>query len=413
MLTNRSHGRLGILVGLVVACAGLAGPQAKDASVEVLPVVGPHGVGRVSFRWVDAARPEPLTPDPADHRNVVVHVWYPTEPGTAAASATYVPDASTLRRVLPGPEFAAWQRVEPHAREHAPLVPGKPLPVVVFSPGNRMLSALYSYLLEGIASAGYVVVGIDHPFDVRAVVLKDQSIAEFAEHAWPSAERAVGAVPDPRSPHALAYRERVAVRVADIQFVLAQLASGAELGPLQGRVDVARVAIVGHSIGGVAAGEVCRLDGRVTGCLNVDGSTVEGPFYLDEARWRSQGAYLMLTKPFQPSDELLAAWKVSRPDWERRRAANDRRYYTAPNGGGYRIVLTGASHETFSDDPIVIAALRHPDKVAASRSVATTVRSVALAFLQGVLRDGDWQSFRDTTATGAGVRLERWDPSSR
>jgi pimeloyl-ACP methyl ester carboxylesterase len=381
--------------------------QEPERRAYVLSPTGTYGVGRTTFRWVDPNREEVLTPASTDHRNVVAHVWYPAEPNSLPP-ATYVPDHVDLRRVFRGPEGRAWPQVRPAAAADAPVIRNEQFPVVMFSPGNQMLSALYSFLLEELASRGYIVVGIDHSFDVRAVRLADSSIVTFAAGAWPKAGRPDGPTPNSSDPSARFYRERVAVRTADIAFALDQLQRPA-LGQLNGRLDLSKIAVVGHSIGGVAAGEACRLDRRFIACINLDGSTVEGPFYADVDGWRSSATYLMLTKPFRPSDDLLKSWNSSRELWEQRRREHDRKYFGAVRGGGYRVVVEGATHETFSDDPVVIAASTRADNLPATRRLATTVRGLSVAFLDGVVMKGDRNALRELAAADPGVSLEVWD----
>jgi hypothetical protein len=95
----------------------------------------------------------------------------------------------------------------------------------------------------------------------------------------------------------------------------------------------------------------------------------------------------MLTKPFRPSDERLASWQLSREEWARRRSENDRKYFEVPAGRRYRVVIDGATHETFSDDPIVITALR-AGTATSERRLAATVRQLTLAIVEATLGDG-------------------------
>lgn len=396
-------------IGMLLLTTAPGAQKRDDAgAIEVLAPTGPYAVGRMTLRWVDETREESITPEPQDHRRLVAHVWYPAA-GDAARPAEYVPDLTALRRVIRGPEAGAWSRIKPHVTSDATIATSKErFPVVLFSPGNQMLSGLYSYLLEEIASHGYVVIGIDHPFDVRAVLVERDSVVPFAERAWPKLEMPIGPVPDPRSPYATFYRERVAVRVADARFVAAQFPRPGALGALSGHVDASRLAIVGHSIGGVAAGEACRSDRIFTACVNLDGATVDGPFYLDGEVQHFAGTFVMLTKPFRPSDERLAAWKISREQWERRRSENDRKYFEVPAGGAYRVTIDGATHETFSDDPIVVAALRTGDATS-ERRLAGTIRQLTLAVLEATLGEGSMERLSQIQREQPGLVIDRWN----
>ena len=52
-----------------------------SSELEGLPApTGRHGVGRVSFDWVDQGRAEVYSSNPQDRRELVVWVWYPAAP---------------------------------------------------------------------------------------------------------------------------------------------------------------------------------------------------------------------------------------------------------------------------------------------------------------------------------------------
>src|SRR5690349_14541255 len=67
---------LGTLTALVV----VGGLELLTARVPSLPAPqGPYQVGSEVFRWTDARRPETLTADPDDRRQVVAQAWYPAD----------------------------------------------------------------------------------------------------------------------------------------------------------------------------------------------------------------------------------------------------------------------------------------------------------------------------------------------
>ena len=130
-------------------------------------------------------------------------------------------------------------------------------PVVLLSPGNATNVEFYSALAEDLASHGFVVIGLDHPYQVAAVAL-DADVAVYPG--------------DPPLAQAAQVTEaRIDQRVADLAFVLDRLDAGAiGLGALAGHLDLSRIGVMGHSNGGVAAAQAC-LDSRIDACLNIDG----------------------------------------------------------------------------------------------------------------------------------------------
>jgi hypothetical protein len=94
--------RSGVIVLILLAI----GPWTLAPPVPALPApTGPYALGSRIFRWVDPARPEAATPDPADHRNVVAQAWYPAAPGAKGRHPPYIDGLGRLPAmvsVMPG-----------------------------------------------------------------------------------------------------------------------------------------------------------------------------------------------------------------------------------------------------------------------------------------------------------------------
>ena len=52
-------------------------------------------------------------------------------------------------------------------------------PVIILSPGNGTNIEFYASLASEIASHGYIVAGLNHPYDVPAVELSNGDIAPY------------------------------------------------------------------------------------------------------------------------------------------------------------------------------------------------------------------------------------------
>src|SRR5262249_33347582 len=150
----------------------------------------------------------------------------------------------------------------------------------------------YSMLAEELASHGYVVVGVDLPAIAFAVRFGDGRVSRFSEELW--AQR--------RSQEDAANfeQEQINACAMDLCFVLDQLEtlqSGATESPLLGQLDLQRVGIIGHSIGGRIAARACQIDKRpkaaaildafgrtMTVARNADGSTLAQPTMVQYVR---------------------------------------------------------------------------------------------------------------------------------
>lgn len=158
----------------------LSSKQNASADEILLPTpTGSYRVGRASFHRIDASRPETITADPTDHRQVLFHIWYPAEP-TGGAVASYIdrlPDDEVVRRSYSFVGIENAMKTRSHAFTGARVSGAeKRYPVIVFSHGLGRVSAHYTTFLENLASHGYIVVGVDSPFFSSAFKMPDGRI---------------------------------------------------------------------------------------------------------------------------------------------------------------------------------------------------------------------------------------------
>ncbi|MGP4103677.1 alpha/beta hydrolase family protein, partial [Nonomuraea sp. KM90] len=206
-------------------------------------------------------------------------------------------------------------------------------------------------LAEDLASRGYVVAGIDHTYESYATTFPDGRIAECL---------ACDSDSDPGFGAGL-----VAGRAADVSFVLDQLPSkwdGTD------RIDRARIAMVGQSIGGASAMAAMVNDSRVRAGIDMDGTTY--------ARIPKSG----LSRPFMFLGSARHVSGGPAPTWDR-----DWKLLT---GWKRWIVLTGAEHQSFTDGPLLADALgikSLPGALPAARAAELT-RTYVAAFLDQHLK---------------------------
>lgn len=267
---------------------------------------GVFAVGTTQFHWIDNSRPEPHTANPLDHRELMVRAWYPASVPEDATFAPYWPDAAAVRRSINedrwplGWALAHLDEVPTHSVWDAPISDRQPsYPVLIFSHGLSMgRSTQNTVLMEELASHGYVVFSIDHPYGGLATVYPDGRVARFSDDAW---NVKYEAMPEELRQHfddirndadtdgirrtveriAHAQPTEMALRRAwydvwskDQRFVLDEiekLQRSKAAGSLSGRLQLDRIGVFGMSFGGVAAGLTCAIDSRCKAGVNLDG----------------------------------------------------------------------------------------------------------------------------------------------
>ncbi len=372
--------RIAPVAGMLVLGLLLAGIAMVARGIELPEPTGPHAIGRTVFRWTDHSRPEVITESADDYRELVVYLWYPAAPGSGGATAAYFPDADVLKAVFAPLELFGVTSARTHAAADAPLSTSAPkYPVIIFSHGNRANSAFHTAQIEDLVSHGYIVAGIDHPYDALGVVLSSGKRAAFAEDKWSNLAAAPGT--SRRAGDQDIYRDRVEVRARDAVFALDRLA---ELnadggGRFAGRLDMEQVGIAGHSVGGVAAGRACQLDRRFKACLNLDGLAEGQPFYPDEEGRGPVQPYMLMLKPLPvPSVQQLTEWKVTREAWQARQREHLDGLLTRVDSGSYKVTFTGFTHQSFSDNPLMYPSLPESLATLSLRADAAAHRQVQL-----------------------------------
>ncbi|MBV2154884.1 dienelactone hydrolase family protein [Kitasatospora sp. SUK 42] len=358
-----------------VACVGLiaTGPVAAWAfPVPVFPEPsGGFAVGTRVVQWTDPHRPETFTADPDDLRTVVVQLWYPAQQSPAGTRrAQYLGrtehEARTVSEALARGVGLPGFLVDGVPRAHTRSVFGAPVagggerfPVVLFSPGSGGVRTQNTAWAEELASHGYVVAALDHPYDSAAVVLDDGRTitTETASTGDPGKDDELAA-------------GWTAVRAADLSFVLTQLDAlgrGEIAGPLTGRLDTGRVAVTGHSMGGAAALQAARQDRRFDAVIDLDGYP-HGPTSPSLGR-----PTLALTQAITPGTDprylprLTEALKSS----------------TATS---YRLTIPGAAHLTFMDGPLYLPPVPSIVGSLGRTESPRVVAAATLAFLDATLR---------------------------
>ncbi len=362
------------------------------AQGEGLPApTGPHKIGRASFHWVDENREELETKAPDDTRELMVHVFYPADPGAAGDPAVYVPDATDLTPPWTPGQLASVKAVVTHCFGDAPILSGgERLPVAVFAPGGGMKALTYHALLEDLASHGWAVAAIDPPYNARAVRIPDGRVLGNL----PPEERTWGQ-PKGGEQERQFYIDRILHWSRDVSFVIDRLS---ELdrgdGPFAGRLDVDRgVGVFGHSRGGHMAGAVRLTDNRVLCGINIDGTAGEFvvlPITGDEISGVQPFMWIQNAIPDPPSDEQLQRAGRTRAEYdaqvEQILSGWDRRLGEVEQGAVLvRYTRRGVDHIDFSDEPIWFGNVP-PEAMPGKLQTIAEARAWIRAFLDATIR---------------------------
>ena len=238
--------------------AGSPLPSVAGAVVSPAPSTSAATNGDTALPYVEPG-PYPVGVVELTDGEVPITVFYP---GLEGSEAGQPPATYDLRKWLPPGEAAKVAGLPiftmPAYEGLPPADPdGGPYPLVLFSHGLAGYRLQSSFLTSHLASWGFVVAAVEHPYRNLTAVFGDLSAfaALLGTDDSPDVGQLLGAID------------------------VVQTASAAPTGPLAGlAVDTTRVGAVGHSLGGFAVFAAAR-DPRITSyvafAFPVGGSFVE------------------------------------------------------------------------------------------------------------------------------------------
>lgn len=339
-----------VIAAVLTAVSAIGLPIARGAEVQAAdgpvtftlpPPTGPYRLGTFDMHLIDHDRNDPWAAGDAP-RELMVSVWYPARHEPGAKRTPYMPEgvasfydqASAELGVRTGDvDFLG---AKTHAQTRAPYESGSGArPLVLYSPGGGVSRVLGSTLVEELVSNGYVVVTVDSTF---------QAPVEFPDGMRMPA-------------HDVDKSQAMRERVADIRFVLDRLADvktggnpdaerRAIPGGLGRGMDLTRIGLFGHSMGGFATAETMLTDHRIDAGINLDGSMP-----ADYGRAATQGA----DRPFL----LMGAGRDgdTRHPHDHRGAPDWSSFWGHSTGWKRDLYIPDGEHMSFTDLQVILPQL--------------------------------------------------------
>ncbi|WP_398947619.1 alpha/beta hydrolase family protein [Streptomyces sp. BK340] len=325
------------------------GPAAPPARMRLPAPTGRFQVGEVTLHLADTSRHDPWQ-EGRNSRELMVGVYYPTTRAAGRPAAPYMlPRAAAhfdsvtaddyLGMGLPAGQ-ADWAATVTHASQGAPVADaGGKRPVLIYSPGLGEPRTWGTTLVTDLAGRGYVVVTIDNTYESPEVEFPDGSLATMVT---------------PGDPDAF-IRKALRVRNTDTGFVLDRLGLlNAGLNPdvddhplpcgLAGALDLTKVGMFGHSLGGTAAATAMDADPRITAGIDMDGNLTNFDGTLMPVAEHGLTRPFLLMGKDGPTDTGpgWTAFRAHTPGWNR------------------QLRLRGAEHASFTDAEALLPQLGLP-----------------------------------------------------
>lgn len=258
-----------VAAGLIVGTLWYVSPILKPFPKPT----GSYSIGTESFYFVDKERNDPFSSD-IEKRAVIVRMWYPAVqaeekyPYLGTKMPIFQKGIADFYHIPYWVSALLWRNIKTHAYSNAPIATApKAYPVILFSHGLLGFpSDTYVTIIENLASHGYIVVGIDHPYfnvltqypDGRVVTSID--LGNQFQKMRPQEQNEF-------------LTQAIDTYKADMKFVIDQLEklNNNDQTIFYNRFDLARIGVMGHSAGGTAALGFCRSDNRCKASADLDG----------------------------------------------------------------------------------------------------------------------------------------------
>lgn len=230
-MKRRAFRRFGLTLVLILL---VATPFVLFPPYHPLPATGPYTVVATRYTYIDESRVEQFS-DEKENRRVNVAFWYPKD---RSGKETY--------------------------------------PLIVFSHGGLGTETSNESLFLELASHGYVVASIGHPYHALWTRGEDGRIT-FVNREYFNELQREDAKTDKRQSYRY-YQKWMATRTGDIHFVIDTILAKAagDAGGVHALVDGARIGVMGHSLGGSAALAIPRQRGDIAAVI-----ALEAPFLYD------------------------------------------------------------------------------------------------------------------------------------
>jgi predicted dienelactone hydrolase len=407
---------------LLLAFSTLANAQSYfDQSILPKPS-GSYKIGLMSLSLTDSSRAEKYLHHSA-FRRVQLDIWYPANPDINAKNVSYLEGFSSkliydifkskgIRMGL----LDSIKKTPTHASLRPAVASGQSkFPLIIFSPGFYFgMAPLYSAFMENLASQGYIVCSISHPYEQpyikftngdEAYLKKKKSQLTYLQLWWayklqfrkPDSPEQIERITRNYLRKLKRFDRMVDLWKKDIEFVLNyfEQSQKKKIGEIAvHKMDLSRIGIFGQSFGGALAGQLCVDDKRVLAGLNLDG------FQFGD----------LIDKPLQKPFMLIQSGYNAL--WNYGNSA----IYAHPKADFYLVDIPKARHLIFSDAALLtdVPQVNKLDMIGHVQGplVLNQLNQLILAFFNFYLKDKEAPLLQKNLPF-RGITIEMKSPKSR
>jgi len=287
-----------LLLVILATVPALVFPQ-----YEIPAQTGGYKIATATYTYTDTNRIETFS-DTGEYRKVTVEFWYPKN-----TDGTY--------------------------------------PLIVFSHGAFGVKMSNTSTYMELASNGYIVCAIDHPYHAAGTIDTDGNFTRgSSEFMTEVADANRGVYSDGKLLEL--YKKWLDVRTGDINFVLDTIIESTDTGSedILALVDTDKIGLIGHSLGGAASAQLGRDRTDIGAVVNLDGTM------LGEYRGIANGQPVLNDEPYPLpllsfySEYVMDAIEAE-PDY-----VSPNQYISLISPEAFEICIKGSNHMSYTDLPL-------------------------------------------------------------
>jgi dienelactone hydrolase len=318
---------------------------------------GNYAVGTASYHLIDQSRKENWA-DRSAFRELMMQVWYPSN-GNSGNYAFYMTGIiGTFKKIIleyaniPLADLSYLDSLSTHAIINASVVPSKTkYPLIFISQGWGASRFSYTVLAQDLASHGYVVAAVDHPYESFETQFPDGRQIPYSF--------VTSTTQDDVRDHDMMVSQ-LAVRIQDVQYALMELMNlnrHDHLGLLTNTIDTDNWGMIGHSFGAAVVTHFCVSNSRCKGAINLDGwlfsdrgipvtEDIKKPYMMVIAQEMSNTFDEEIISIQNPVESSYAANEYGQ--------SHEWKLYQKLSQAAYYVLFKGALHSSFSDFNVII-----------------------------------------------------------
>ncbi|MBU3114521.1 alpha/beta hydrolase family protein [Clostridium lacusfryxellense] len=328
-------------IGMTVLIIAFTLPAIIFPQHKAMEVTGEYKVATITHTYTDTKRVETYT-DTGENRKLNVQLWYPEN-----ADKTY--------------------------------------PLIVFSHGGISTKSSNESLYNELASQGYVVCSIDHTYQCLSTKDEDGHTTRI-DMGYMQETSAENARSDRQKSYEY-YQKWMKIRTGDIDFVIDHILSEAENNNAvvaYKLVDVEKIGVMGHSLGGSAALGIGRMRDDVSAVI-----ALESPFMCD-IEGVKEGEFVfkdeiypvpVLNMYSDSSWSNLAQW----PQY-----AENYALLSGTNATAFNVHMSGVGHFTLTDlaltSPLLTRIFNGKKSTKGTEYCLKTINKICLEFFDSYLK---------------------------